>query len=125
MIEALIETLTQQINALKLELPLYSFIIAANLLTIFVSYGRMQKDMTIQKVFRESVVELLYLFLVGSTALLIFSVPLNSKPLAILGIVLITFCYLLVAGKFLYLLGLRGRKGVIKESIKGEQIQKK
>lgn len=125
MIEALIETLTQQINALKLELPLYSFIIAANLLTIFVSYGRMQKDMTIQKVFRESVVELLYLFLVGSTALLIFSVAVNSKTLGIVGIVLITFCYLLVAGKFLYLLGLRGRKGVIKESIKGEQIQKK
>lgn len=121
----MIETLTQQTNALELKLPLYSFIIAANLLTIFVSYGRMQKDMTIQKVFRESVVELLYLFLVGSTALLIFSVPLNSKPLAILGIVLITFCYLLVAGKFLYLLGLRGRTGVIKESIKGEQIQKK
>ena len=125
MIEALIETLTQQINALKLELPLYSFIIAANLLTIFVSYGRMQKDMTIQKVFRESIVELIYLFLVGSTALLIFSVAVNSKILGILGIVLITFCYLLVAGKFLYLLGLRGRKGVIKEIIKGEQIQKK
>lgn len=125
MIEALIETLTQQINALKLELPLYSFIIAANLLTIFVSYGRMQKDMTLQKVFRESVVELIYLFLVGSTALLIFSVAVNSKTLGIVGIVLITFCYLLVAGKFLYLLGLRGRKGVIKESIKGEQIQKK
>lgn len=104
-------------NSLELALPLYSYIIAANLLLVFLGYET-------RILLRGYIVDLMYLSLIASTVFLIFSVAIQSKALAILGIIIIVCCYFLTILTLLFLLGIRIKLLFITNIVK-EKYEKK
>lgn len=74
-----------------LELPLLAYILAANLLTIFVGY------MVEGFLLKRWVYNYFYLAIIVSTLLIFFSVAIHSKDLEILGIVMVISGYFVIA----------------------------
>ena len=74
-----------------LELPLLAYILAANLLTIFVGY------VVEHKYIKPYIYDFIYLFVIISTLLIFFSAALHLKTLEILGIIIVISGYFVVA----------------------------
>jgi len=83
-----------------LELPLLAYILAANLLTIFVGY------VVEHKYIKPQIYNFIYLGVIISTLLIFFSVAFYSKTLEILGIVMVISGYFLIAFIFVLMLSL-------------------
>jgi hypothetical protein len=83
-----------------LELPLLSYILAANLLTIFIGY------VVEHKYIKPYIFDSIYLFLIISTLFIFFSAALHSKNFEILAITIIVVCYILIAIIFFLMLSL-------------------
>jgi hypothetical protein len=81
-----------------LELPLLSYILAANLLTIFIGY------VAERKILKEFIYDFVYLFLIVSTLLIFFSVAIDSEDLEIFGIIITLSAYFLVAFIFAFMI---------------------
>lgn len=83
-----------------LELPLLSYILAANLLTIFIGY------VVEHKYIKPYIFDSIYLFLIISTLFIFFSAALHSTNFEILAITIIVVCYFLIAFIFVIMLSL-------------------
>lgn len=100
-----------------LDLPLLSYILAANFLTIFIGVAE-------RKYIKPYIFDSIYLFLIISTLLIFFSAALHSKNLEILGIIIVISGYVIVAFAFVLILSLwlmTGVKGmrILREYEKG------
>ena len=74
-----------------LELPLLSYILAANLLTIFLVHG------LDHKIIKEFIFYFVYLTLIVSTLLIFFSAAIHEEYLEIGGIILVICSYFIAA----------------------------
>ena len=84
-----------------LYLPLYSYILSANLLTIFISY------VSERKIIEQYIFDFIYLFLIISTLLLFFSVANALECFGIYGITIVVVCYILTAFMFVLIISYR------------------
>jgi hypothetical protein len=80
-----------------LELPLLAYILAANLLTVFIG-------MVERKILRLPLYNYLYLAIIVSTLLIFFSVLIHSENLEILGIIIVISSYFVVAFIFVFII---------------------
>ena len=81
-----------------LDLPLLSYILAANLVTIFVGY------VAERKILKEFIYDFVYLFLIVSTLLIFFSVAIQLEYLEICGIIIIVSVYFLLTFIFAFMI---------------------
>ena len=94
-----------------LELPLLAYILAANLLTIFVGY------VVEHKYIKPQIYNFIYLGVIISTLLIFFSAIFHSETLEILGIIMVISGYFVIAFIFVLMLSL-----LLKTTVKGMHI---
>jgi ABC-type microcin C transport system permease subunit YejB len=82
----------------ELTLPLLGYILAANLLTIFIGY------VAEHKITKPYIFDSIYLFLIISTLLIFFSAALHSTNFEIWAITIIVVCYILMAFIFVFII---------------------
>jgi hypothetical protein len=93
-----------------LELSLFSYIVAANLLTIFIGVVE-------RKLIKPAIYNYIYIVIIVSTLFIFFSAAIHSKYLGISGIIMVMCGYFLIAFIFAFIIYFE-----LKQAGKGRRI---